>query len=1107
MAIAATIAVDLIAKTEQFTSAMDSTASRLTEMGRQAKDMGKNLSTYVTLPVVGVAAAALKMGGDFQSGMNMVRAVTGATGDDFEALSNQAKELGRTTEFSASQSAEAMYFLASAGFDTNQVLSAMPSVLQLASAAQMDLGQAADITSNILSGYGMEVSELGKVNDVLVRTFQLSNTNLQQLGEAFKYAGPLATAAGVEFEEAAAILGTMGNAGIQASMAGTSLRGAITRLLSPTESVNQVMSQLGIQVRDSAGDMLPMIDIIQQLEDSGASAEQMMALFGARAGPAMQAVVSQGTGSLRELVEQLRESGGTAEAVAKTQMEGFNGAMKAMKSAFEGVMIAIAEAGLIEWAQSFAERLTALIQKVAELNPNILKVATIVALLAAAVGPLILAFVKFTEVFAAVAKFLPLVSGAMKGLVGVITSSVIPAVKSLFALLVANPIGIVVVALAALAAAFVYVYQRSETFREIVSKIIAPIAQFASSVRDKLVAALVVLAEKIGPVSEAAQSMRSTFGGVLDYLRDKFGSVFSWILDFVGKVVYQWLRGIGLVVEVYKLLGEWVLWAWDRLKTFGATVASLVGIMVDAGRAVRDWLGQAVLWLGGVFTSVFGGMTQSVRGFVGDVLVWMANAFTNILGSVTDTVTGFVSGVLGFLGRILPDGVRESMDSFANNMTSRARSAVDTTKQIVSELASAQFEADVALDVQSNLNDVVSDINNAFAGLGESFGVNVIDPLSEGTKAAVESTAEFYKALVEGARLGTLNNMEVAALTARQSELRYELERGNLPLARRNELVRELNTVTEAATKANRENVGELQTSSIRIGIMSRELATVSDTIGRADVVQREASQALGVMGSAAASVGEKMRGAFTGAIGNVIGSLNPMGAVAKALAQVMKELAPFVEALEAPMKILGEVIAKALLPIIEALFPVFKFVAIIATYLGQVLFTVAGGIQTVVGGVIKAIGTLISKIPGLGGVGRGIAGAGQSMMDVGAGFREAAKGLGEAREAIKALEWPNGESAIKDTTDAVERTGIGIVDAINGSEPFTRPPGGLDGYVRPGMGGDPDPFTPPIDITINVNGAGDPGTVASRVVEAIDRALGETTLRETRLDGTMVAL
>ncbi|NMG39793.1 phage tail tape measure protein [Chelativorans sp. ZYF759] len=330
--------------------------------------------------------APVRAAADFETAMNRVTALSGASGEQFDQLRQQALELGRSTQFTASQAGDAMGFLAMAGFKANEILGAMPGTLQLASAAQMDLAQTADVVSNILTGYGKDVSELAHVNDVLVKAFTSANTDLSQLAEAMKYAGPIASAAGVRFEETAAAISLMGNAGIQGSMAGTSLRGALTRILNPTSGVASAMQEAGLSFTDARGRLLPFADIIEQLEPHAEDAGLMMQLFGQRAGPAMAALVGQGSDALRELDEELRNSGGTAERISNVQMAGFNGMMKEFWSVVEGVQIAIGTA-LLPAMTDMGRTMIALLGPIAafaEANPRL--TATIVGLVSALVA-------------------------------------------------------------------------------------------------------------------------------------------------------------------------------------------------------------------------------------------------------------------------------------------------------------------------------------------------------------------------------------------------------------------------------------------------------------------------------------------------------------------------------------------------------------------------------------------------------------------------------------------------------------------------------------------------------------------------------------------------
>jgi TP901 family phage tail tape measure protein len=355
------------------------------KVGEAAETLGKNLSVFVTAPLVAFGATAIKTAGDFEAAMNRVAGITRATGVEFQQLENLAKELGATTQFSASQAADAMGFLAMAGFDTNQIISALPGTLELAAAGNLDLARAADIASNVLSGYGMEAEEVGRVNDVLALASISANTNVEQLGNAFKFVAPVASAMGVTIEESAAAIGIMSDAGIQGEMAGTALRNILAELAKESDT-------LGVSVYDTNGVMLPLADILAQLESRGFTTAESMGEFGMRAGPALQALLSRGSGALRDLTTNLEGAGGTAARLAATNMEGFNGAVLNLRSAVEGLQIAIAQSGLLDFFQSLVERLTGVIRQLSTLDPAVLRVITVVSGLAAAVGPLLFVF-------------------------------------------------------------------------------------------------------------------------------------------------------------------------------------------------------------------------------------------------------------------------------------------------------------------------------------------------------------------------------------------------------------------------------------------------------------------------------------------------------------------------------------------------------------------------------------------------------------------------------------------------------------------------------------------------------------------------------------------
>src|SRR5690625_5089123 len=254
------------------------------EMGKASKELksfsDRNEKTFDAFKKVGGAVTgagvalagglgyAVKVTADFESAMSRVGALSGATDKEMAELTQTAKDLGVTTVFSSSEAAEGMQYLSMAGFETNEIIAAMPGLLNTAAAGQLDLGTAADITSNILSGFGIEATETGRVADVLTKAFTSSNTTMESLGESFKMLAPTANAPGVPIEDAAAAVGLLGDAGIQGSMAGSQLSRALTRLAGPASQAADVMEEIGFNAFGSSGKMKPLEDSIRELSDS-----------------------------------------------------------------------------------------------------------------------------------------------------------------------------------------------------------------------------------------------------------------------------------------------------------------------------------------------------------------------------------------------------------------------------------------------------------------------------------------------------------------------------------------------------------------------------------------------------------------------------------------------------------------------------------------------------------------------------------------------------------------------------------------------------------------------------------------------------------------------
>lgn len=332
----------------KITNELEKNAKSANGASAEVKQLGLAYAALSAAMAV-VITKAIQTAATFEQSMAKVKAISGATGEEFARLRQQAIELGATTVFTSGQAADAQAFLAQAGFKTNEIMAAMPGVLNLAAAGQMDLARTADIASNILTGFQLEAEQTGQVVDVMAKTMTNSNTNIEQLGYAAKYVAPIAANLGVTIEETSAAIAKLSDAGIQGEMAGTQLRAIMLRLASPTKDVAYVMKQLGVSVTDAAGNFLPFSQIIGQFEQGfGKLTESQRAqaasiVAGQEAASGFLTLIKAGQADLDSFTEELQNAGGTAEQIAETQMDTLNGAIQELQSALEAVGITVGD--------------------------------------------------------------------------------------------------------------------------------------------------------------------------------------------------------------------------------------------------------------------------------------------------------------------------------------------------------------------------------------------------------------------------------------------------------------------------------------------------------------------------------------------------------------------------------------------------------------------------------------------------------------------------------------------------------------------------------------------------------------------------------------------
>lgn len=325
------------------------TGQKLQGLSSSMVTVGSMLSKKVTVPLVALGTAALKVSSDFNAGMSEVKAISGATGTDFDKLKAKAIEMGAKTKYSASESAQAMKYMAMAGWDAQDMISGISGVMDLAAASGEDLASVSDIVTDALTAFGLQASDSSHFADVLAQASARSNTNVGLLGETFKYVAPVAGALGYSVEDCAVAIGVMANNGIKGSQAGTAMRSMLTRLAKPTDQVADAMKRYNISMTDANGNMKPLSTLLGEMRDrfsklSEAEKAQLAATLAGQEGMSgLLAIVNTSDTDFQNLTNSINNADGAASKMAKTMQDNLKGDFTILKSNAESAAIAIGD--------------------------------------------------------------------------------------------------------------------------------------------------------------------------------------------------------------------------------------------------------------------------------------------------------------------------------------------------------------------------------------------------------------------------------------------------------------------------------------------------------------------------------------------------------------------------------------------------------------------------------------------------------------------------------------------------------------------------------------------------------------------------------------------
>lgn len=622
--------VKIGAELTDFKKQLKTATKDVNEVGKTISNVGGTLTKAFTIPVLGIAAAAIKVGSDFDTSMSEVSAISGATGKDLDILRDKAKEMGSTTKFSASESADAMKYMAMAGWNSQQMVSGLPGILNLAAASGEDLATTSDIVTDALTAFGLKADDSGHFADVLAKTASSANTNVSLMGETFKYVAPLAGTLGFNVEDTSLAIGLMANAGIKGSQAGTALKTAFANLASPTAAMKKEMERLNISLINADGTTKTLNQVIKDMRKSFkgmTKAEQAAAastIFGKEAMSGMLAVINASDDDFNSLETSIYGADGAALKMSETMQDNLQGDLTTLGSGLEGAGIKIQEK-LEPALRGIVGTLTDAVSWFNNLDEGALSNIVMVGGLVAALGPLLIilgqSIIWFGKVKEAMG-ILQMAGGPLSGAFG----SVGAAIGSL-----AIPIAIGV-------AAIILLWNTSEEFRIAVGEIFSGIKEIFQGLIDFVTGIFTgdwdLAFSGLGTI---LSGFRTLLFGVIDSIQAAFNSFSEWL----GKVfTTDWSKYFGGFGDVLNGFFASVSNVWGGIKNiFNGIITFVKGTFT--GNWKSAWSG-VVKAFGGVFQSIGGLFSAPFNGVIG-----LINSAIGALNKISVDIPDWVPAVGG----------------------------------------------------------------------------------------------------------------------------------------------------------------------------------------------------------------------------------------------------------------------------------------------------------------------------------------------------------------------------------------------------------------------------------------------------------------------------
>lgn len=751
---------------------ISATGEKLQTVGSNIESAGKKLLP-VTGAVTALGTAAVKTAADFDTAMSQVAAVSGATGSDLDALREKAREMGSKTKFSASEAAEAMNYMAMAGWKTGDMLDGIEGIMNLAAASGEDLATTSDIVTDALTALGLSAADSGHFADILAAASSNANTNVSMMGETFKYCAPVAGALGFSAEDTAEAIGLMANAGIKSSQAGTAMRTMLTNLTGEVTFAGESFGELTIQTTNADGSMRSLGDILadcrvafSQMSESEKAANAE-ALVGKNAMSGFLAVMIAAPGDIEKLNSAINNCDGTAEKMATTMQDNLAGQLTILKSQLEELAISFGELlmpairTIVGWIQKFVDWLNGM-------DEGTKKVIMTVALLAAALGPVLIVIGKVISAVGTIMTIVPKIAGVINVVKG--------AFAALNATMLANPIFLIIAAIAALVAAFIYLWNNCEGFRQFWIDLWENIKAVAVAVWTAISEFFTAAWEAIKSAAETVwNGIRDFFSGLWEGIKTIFTTVVTAISTFLSAA---WTSIQTTVKTVFTAISGFFSTVWNGIKNIVTTIVTAIStFLTTAWNTIKTTITTVLNAIKTVFTTVWNAIKTVITTIVNGIkntisTVW--NSIKNTVSSVVNTIKNTVSNVFNSMW----NGIKNTISGIYNTIVSGFNKAISFITSLPSK--AFQWGKDIIMGIVNGIKSCIGAIGDAVSSVASKitsflhFSVPDEGPLTEyeswmpdfmaGLAKGIEKSRGLVEKAVSGVASDMVINPQVAAM-------------------------------------------------------------------------------------------------------------------------------------------------------------------------------------------------------------------------------------------------------------------------------------------------------------------------------------------------------